>query len=92
MNKMAVQDTWAIDDDNYNLCEIMGLGCETDAYDPMEKAMLLHCESIGISKDHLFGGELISEYAFTNELKMMGHVYDMMEKLLLQQKVRLKVY
>ena len=61
MNKMAVQDTWAIDDDNYNLCEIMGLGCETDAYDPMEKAMLLHCESIGISKDHLFGGELISE-------------------------------
>lgn len=75
MNKMAVQDTWAIDDDNYNLCEIMGLGCETDAYDPMEKAMLLHCESIGISKDHLFGGELISEYAFTNELKMMGHVW-----------------
>jgi len=75
MNKMAVQDTWAIDDDNYNLCEIMGLACETDAYDPMEKAMLLHCESIGISKDHLFGGELISEYAFTNELKMMGHVW-----------------
>ncbi len=75
MNKMAVQDTWAIDDDNYKLCEIMGLGCETDAYDPMEKAMLLHCESIGISKDHLFGGELISEYAFTNELKMMGHVW-----------------
>ena len=75
MNKMAVQDTWAIDDDNYKLCEIMGLGCETDAYDPMEEAMLLHCESIGILKDHLFGGELISEYAFTNELKMMGHVW-----------------
>jgi len=37
MNKMAVQDTWAINDDNYNLCEIMGLGCETDAYDPMER-------------------------------------------------------
>jgi len=75
MNKMAVQDTWSINDDNYNLCEIMGLGCETDAYDPMEKAMLLHCENLGIFKDHIFGGELITEYAFTNELKMMGHVW-----------------
>lgn len=75
MNKMAVQDTWSIDNDDYKLCEIMGLGCETDAYDPMEKAMLLHCEGLGISKDHLFGGELIYEYAFTNELKMMGHVW-----------------
>ena len=41
----------------------------------MEKAMLLHCENLGILKDHLFGGELITEYAFTNELKMMGHVW-----------------
>ncbi|MDD4200903.1 MAG: cation-translocating P-type ATPase [Eubacteriales bacterium] len=75
MNKMSVQDTWAIDDNDYYLSEIMGLACETDAYDPMEQAMLSHCESIGISKDHLFGGELISEYPFTNELKMMGHVW-----------------
>lgn len=75
MNKMAVRDTWAIDGDTYNLCEIMGLGCETDAYDPMEKAMLLHCEKLGIFKEHIFGGKLITEYAFTNELKMMGHVW-----------------
>lgn len=75
MNKMAVQDTWAIDGDTYNLCEVMGLGCETDAYDPMERAMILHCENLGIFKNHIFGGELITEYAFTNELKMMGHVW-----------------
>lgn len=37
--------------------------------------MLRHCEILGISKEHLFGGELISEYPFTNELKMMGHVW-----------------
>jgi len=75
MNQMTVQDTWAIEGEVDNLCEIMGLGCETDAYDPMEKAMLSHCEKAGFSKEHLFGGQLITEYAFTNELKMMGHVW-----------------
>ena len=75
MNQMTVQETWAIDSDGHQLCEIMGLGCETDAYDPMEKAMLAHCDKLGISKEHLFSGELISEYAFTNALKMMGHVW-----------------
>ncbi len=75
MNQMTVQDTWALDGDEHNLCEIMGLGCEIAPYDPMEKAMLSHCESIGISKKDLFSGQLITEYAFTNELKMMGHVW-----------------
>ncbi|HEY5537288.1 MAG TPA: cation-translocating P-type ATPase [Acetobacterium sp.] len=75
MNQMTVQDTWALNGDKENLCEMMGLGCETEAYDPMEKAMLRYCEEKGISKKHLFGGDLITEYAFTNELKMMGHVW-----------------
>jgi Ca2+-transporting ATPase len=75
MNQMSVQEAWAPNGDEHALMETMGLGCETDAYDPMEKAMLAHCDSHGISKEHLFSGELISEYAFTNELKMMGHVW-----------------
>ncbi|MBK5244599.1 MAG: cation-translocating P-type ATPase [Eubacteriaceae bacterium] len=75
MNQMTVRDTWALNGDTNNLCEIMGLGCETDAYDPMEKAMLRYCEKMCYSKEHLFGGKLLSEYAFTNELKMMGHVW-----------------
>ncbi len=75
MNKMTVQEVWALDGDNHALCETMGLGCETDTYDPMEKAMLSHCDNLGISKEHLFSGELVNEYAFTNELKMMGHVW-----------------
>ncbi len=76
MNQMTVQDTWSTrDDDDHLLVETMGLACETDAYDPMEKAMLAYCDSMGITKKHLFSGELISEYAFTNELKMMGHVW-----------------
>jgi Ca2+-transporting ATPase len=76
MNRMTVQDTWAYHCDEEKLCEVMGLGCETDAYDPMEKAMLSHCEKLGITKEHLFEQEFITEYAFTNELKMMGHVWN----------------
>ena len=75
MNQMTVQDTWATDGNTIALCEVMGMGCETDAYDTMEKAMLKHCETLGILKEDLFAGELISEYAFTNELKMMGHIW-----------------
>ncbi|MCL2706573.1 MAG: cation-translocating P-type ATPase [Dehalococcoidia bacterium] len=76
LNQMTVQDEWVASSDEDNLVEIMGLACETDAYDPMEKAMLAHCEEQHhIKKSHLFGGRLISEYAFTNELKMMGHIW-----------------
>ena len=75
MNQMTVQDTWAANGNEENLNEMMGLACETDAYDPMERAMLAYCEKLGIHKAHLFGGELITEYAFTNESKMMGHVW-----------------
>ncbi|MGI5892155.1 MAG: cation-translocating P-type ATPase [Bacillota bacterium] len=75
MNQMAVRDVWAATEDMAHLCETMGLGCETNTYDPMEQAMLAYCEGLGITKDHLFGGKLLTEYAFTNELKMMGHVW-----------------
>ena len=76
MNQMTVRDTWAVDEDTNNLCEMMGLGCEIDPYDSMEKAMLSHCEKLGITRDHLSSGQLITEYAFTNDLKMMGHVWN----------------
>ncbi len=75
-NQMTVQDTWAINGDEKNLVETMGLGCETDAYDPMEKAMLACCDENGFSESKLFSGRLINEYPFTNELKMMGHIWD----------------
>ncbi len=75
MNQMRVEDAWAVSEQEEGLCEIMGLGCETDAYDPMETAMLSYCEKRGFDKNSLFSGELVKEYAFTNELKMMGHVW-----------------
>ena len=75
MNKMTVRNTWNDSCDSERLNLIMGMACEFDAYDPMEKAMISYCEEQGISRDILFGGELIKEYAFTDELKMMGHVW-----------------
>lgn len=75
MNQMTVRNIWALDGNEHTLLETMGLGCETDAYDPMEKAMLSCCAEHGLSIQHLFHGELIKEYAFTNEMKMMGHVW-----------------
>lgn len=75
MNQMTVQETWVAHGTERALIETMGLGCETDAYDPMEKAMLRYCEAHGFAKESLFTNELITEYAFTNELKMMGHVW-----------------
>lgn len=76
MNQMSIQDKWLATGDEHILIETMGLACETNAYDPMEKAMLKYCEEHGISGTQLFSGRLVSEYAFTNELKMMGHVWE----------------
>ncbi len=86
MNQMTVQNTWTPEGDEYTLLEVMGLACETDAYDPMEKAILAYCDDHGISKETLFNGELVNEYAFTNELKMMGHVWHRNEKYIIAAK------
>ncbi|MDD2211365.1 MAG: cation-translocating P-type ATPase [Desulfitobacteriaceae bacterium] len=85
-NRMTVRDTWSITDDIRNLLQIMGMGCETDAYDPMEKAMIHYCENQGISRDLLFGGELFKEYAFTDETKMMGHVWKNKDDIIIAAK------
>ncbi|WP_283606788.1 cation-translocating P-type ATPase [Faecalispora anaeroviscerum] len=76
MNQMSVQELWVASGDERGMVETMGLGCETDTYDPMEKAMLACCEAHGITREHLFEeSSFLTEYAFTNELKMMGHVW-----------------
>ena len=85
-NSMTVSDIWAFNCDEDALCETMGLACETVSYDPMEQAMLAYCEKRGITKEHLFGGRQIDEYSFTNENKMMGHVWRHDNQLLITAK------
>ncbi len=75
MNEMTLQETWVAAGTERGLLEIMGLACETDAYDPMEQAMLRYCEAHGIPNERLFQHAFVAEYAFTNALKMMGHVW-----------------
>ncbi|MDD3229673.1 MAG: cation-translocating P-type ATPase [Oscillospiraceae bacterium] len=86
MNQMTVQELWTANGTEQTLVETMGLGCETDAYDPMEKAMLRCCEEHGIPKEKLFSNEFVSEYAFTNELKMMGHIWRKDDELVIAAK------
>lgn len=86
MNQMTVQEVWTANGTEHALIEAMGLGCEIDAYDPMEKAMLRYCEDYGITKESLFSNEFVSEYAFTNELKMMGHIWRKNDKLVIAAK------
>ncbi|MEA4831287.1 MAG: cation-translocating P-type ATPase [Oscillospiraceae bacterium] len=86
MNQMKVQKTWALNGDDHTLLETMALGCEVDAYDPMEKAMLSYCSEKGIIEEKLFSGDLITEYAFTNELKMMGHVWRRNDEIIIAAK------
>ena len=75
MNQMEVEKSWLYAEKEEMLVETMGLGCEPDAYDPMERAMLEYCDKKGFSKENLFSKKFIKEYVFSNELKMMGHVW-----------------
>ncbi len=86
MNKMTVQETWILNDNKNELCKIMGMACEAEAYDPMEKAMLKYCECLNINKECLFNGDLLAEYPFTNETKMMGHVWKRDEEITIASK------
>ena len=36
------------------------MGCKSDAYDPMEKAMIYYCEEQGIKKDHFLVENLLT--------------------------------
>jgi len=74
-NKMTLSESFIYDCDYNHLSTVMGMACEINPYDPMEKAMIEHCYSIGLSDNDLFSGELVKEYAFTDENKMMGHVW-----------------
>jgi len=86
MNQMTVKETWCFTKDKRLLNQTMGLGCKYDAYDPMEKAILSYCQTQGLSKDSLFNGELIKEYAFTNESKIMGHVWEKGNEIIIAAK------
>ena len=85
-DKMALQETFSRSGDEMEITRVMGMGCRSDAYDPMEQAMLARCKELGITEEELFGGELLKEYAFTDELKMMGNLRKTPEGILVAAK------
>lgn len=84
MNQMTV--TELASQNEKETIELMGLACEMEPYDPMEIAMLDYCEKHNLSKNELFSGKLIAEYSFTDELKMMGHVWQKNEQIIIAAK------
>ena len=74
-NQMTLQKAWASNGDLSELCLAMGMACEVESYDPMEKAILAHCQQLGLGRDQLFAGRLLREYPFTSQQKMMGHIW-----------------
>ena len=76
-NKMTLQELYTFKDIKENeLLRWSALGCEIEPYDPMERAILMRAESEGINKKELFSNKLLSEYSFSSETKMMGHVWE----------------
>lgn len=81
-NKMAVNNLWIANGKKEELIKIMGMACETEAYDPMEQAMLKYCRENNLKDEELFCNRLITEYSFINERKMMGHVWCCDDKII----------
>ena len=84
-NQMEVVDV-ITDKDKTELAEVMGLCCEEETYDPMEKAMFKYAKSLGIYKKDLFNGKKIKEYPFSNDTKMMGCTWSRNDKFILAVK------
>jgi len=75
-NKMTVQELAVHGSLTENeLLHYSALACETEPYDPMEKAIHARAVKAGLDLPGLFGQTLIKEYPFSSETKMMGHVW-----------------
>lgn len=80
-NQMIVQAVYSFKEtDEKELLYWAGLACETEPYDPMEKAILESAENKGMEKSKLFSKKLLKEYPFSSETKMMGHVWEIGEE------------
>lgn len=74
-NNMVVKEIEPYRVTEKDLLLAMGSGCEIEAYDPMEKAMIECCRNSGLTTEIIFEGELIKEYSFSDKTKIMGHVW-----------------
>lgn len=69
-NKMTVEKIWTSNENKDYLIKTAVCACESDPYDPMEKAIIKHCEEIvgSFEPDPIY-----KSYPFTNETKIVGY-------------------
>lgn len=82
-NKMTVQDVYDVDN---QLVMSAILACPKNPYDPMEQAILDYGFKQGIDKDKIYQNEIVHEYIFKTENKMMGQVWTINNENLLYVK------
>ena len=82
-NQMEVSSVITNNCSEKELAEKMCLCCEEETYDPMEKAMFNYAKKFDIHKKDIFVGKKIKEYPFSNETKMMSHVWNINNNILL---------
>jgi Ca2+-transporting ATPase len=82
-NKMTVQETFTLENNIEDLKMHSVLGCENQPYDPIEKAILAYA-----NEGDYFNKvtKLVSEYPFSSEKKMMGHIWEIDGRLCLAAK------
>lgn len=85
-NEMEIVEVSTKDYGEKELVNLMCLCCEEETYDPMEKAMFKYARGLEIHKNDIFIGEKIKEYPFSNETKMMAHVWKIKHKIILSAK------
>jgi Ca2+-transporting ATPase len=79
-NKMTVKEIYSNDLEFLN---ISLLSCPKNPYDPMEIAIQNYCLKNTQTKDKNYNNQLIHEYIFNNEDKMMGQIWKVNGKNLL---------
>ena len=97
-NKMEVKEFWHLDGRKDLLCRAMTLACKSQAYDPMEMAMIDFCDCLDCCEKQITPGilkacsfmnikpKLVKEYVFTNEWKAMGQVWNLKEEHMIAAK------
>lgn len=85
-NRMTVQSVYYHCTEKVELLKYSLLGCETEPYDPMEKAILKFVREDSIDLELPSEKKLIYEYPFSSETKMMGHLWEIGGKLCLAAK------
>lgn len=78
-NKMTVKE---ITTNSKDFTQISLLACPKDPYDPMEQAIQDYCFKNGETKE-IYNNELVHEYIFNNEDKMMGQIWHIKDKNIL---------